>query len=366
MATITKHILTICGILCINLGMGQNLINDPSFEVYTDCPKRLGNFNVDLEHWSAPTIGSTDYFNACSTIMGIPDNFNGSQQAKFGNGYAGFYMYAPNDYREYIQAEILETLKKGTTYHLSFYVNLAEESDFAIRDFGVLFTEKQIVLPIKKYLSKLQLSRIKDHKIHFLEIERSNFFTDKNDWVMVSTELVANGTENFMTIGNFENNARTKWIKTKKNAKKGAYYYVDMVSLTKKYSNSIDTNPDKEGYELGITHVFENVLFGFDEFQLLETAKKGIEGLYTYLKSDASLHIAINGYTDNMGTPTYNQLLSNKRAREVAMYLIHLGLPKDRITWQGFGDNRPVADNTTEEGRQKNRRVEFIITQAGN
>ena len=74
--------------------------------------------------WSTPTQGSTDYFNACSKVMSAPENFNGVQYPKSGEAYAGFYFYAPGDYREYIQAELTRTLRRGIKgYQLTFYVS---------------------------------------------------------------------------------------------------------------------------------------------------------------------------------------------------------------------------------------------------
>ncbi|MBT8206394.1 MAG: hypothetical protein KJO20_13565, partial [Eudoraea sp.] len=97
----------------------QNLVKNPSFEQFGECPVKLGNLDLDVIHWSAPTIGSTDYFHSCSNYMGTPKNFNGVQEADFGSGYAGLYLYAPDDYREYLQASLTETLVKGERYELS-------------------------------------------------------------------------------------------------------------------------------------------------------------------------------------------------------------------------------------------------------
>src|SRR5690606_33467260 len=112
----------------------------------------------------------TDYFNTCSTVMGIPDNFNGSQDSKFGEGYAGMYLYAPGDYREYMQGELAQKLVKGEKYILSFYISRAEKSDYSINDIQVLFSQKKIDLPIKKELSKMQLSRIKKNRFHWVQV----------------------------------------------------------------------------------------------------------------------------------------------------------------------------------------------------
>jgi len=349
--------------------MSQNLILNPSFEQYEECPLKLGNFENDVIAWSAPTLGSTDYFNACSKAMGTPENFNGKQPADFGNGYAGMYMYAPDDYREYIQVPLAKTLEKDRKYDISFYVSLAERSDFAVKEFGVLLSKNQMHLPIKKELSRMHWYKDKDNVFNYMEIGYTNFYKDTKDWVLVNTQFIAKGTENYLTIGNFNNNAKTRKFKTKKYAKQGAYYYVDMISLTSSENPGIlqaDTTAlitdDKNTYTLDKVHTFKNVLFEFDDYELLQSAKEDISQIFDYLNTDSTLFISIDGHTDTIGTVSYNQLLSANRCKAVASYLMEIGLPEARISWQGHGGNRPIADNKTEKGRQLNRRVEFVIS----
>ncbi|MEN8788179.1 MAG: OmpA family protein, partial [Flavobacteriaceae bacterium] len=75
----------------------------------------------------------------------------------------------------------------------------------------------------------------------------------------------------------------------------------------------------------------------------------------------SDLHIHIDGHTDNVGAPAYNTALSGYRCKAVAKYLVQLGLKQDRISWRAHGGETPIADNTTDEGRKLNRRVEFIL-----
>ncbi len=351
--------------------LSQNLIKNASFEAYNQCPKKLGNFDSDVLYWSSPTLGSTDYFNGCSKAMGTPKNFNGVQSANFGKGYAGLYLYAPDDYREYIQVELKEKLSKGTTYEVSFFVSLAERSDYAVKEFGVLFSENIVEIPIKKVLSKMQLYKDGDNSYNFMEIGYTNFYRDTKDWILVNTKFVAKGTEKFMTIGNFKSNARTRKFKTKRDAKQGAYYYIDMISLENETqlqnnkSEVVSDSPEKTEFELDKTHKFNNVLFSFDTYQLLVSAKKDLELIYKQMKSDTTLLITIHGHTDAVGTRQYNQALSENRCRAVAKYMKNLGLAKNRIKWQAHGGSKPIADNSTEKGRQLNRRVEFVFSKNG-
>lgn len=344
----------------------QNLVKNPSFETFRECPDRLGTFHTDVLAWSAPTQGSTDYFNACSTAMGTPENFNGSQPATFGLGYAGLYLFAPYDYREYIQGELTTTLLAGATYRMSFYVSLAERSDYAVREFGLVFSERQIERTIKKTLSKGQLYRDTENKYTFVNIADSHFYTDAKEWVMLQVLFTAKGHEKYFTIGNFEDNAGTRTYKTERNARKGAYYYLDMVSLTPAVDTALtavrETTPAPGAYSLDTQHVFENVLFGFDEYLLDEDGKTELQKLYGYLNAHKDLRITINGHTDNVGSATYNKTLSGKRCKEVTDYLVQLGLAPERIAYFPHGFEQPIADNTTEAGRQRNRRVAFSLS----
>lgn len=78
------------------------------------------------------------------------------------------------------------------------------------------------------------------------------------------------------------------------------------------------------------------------------------------MNGDPSLKLAVNGHTDNSGDPAHNQRLSEGRAKSVAAALTAKGIDASRLSAKGFGQDYPVADNGTEEGKAKNRRVELV------
>ncbi|WP_274824765.1 OmpA family protein [Maribacter polysaccharolyticus] len=353
------------------MGWSQNLIVNPSFEMHKGCPKALGNFNADVESWSTPTVGSTDYFNGCSTAMGTPENFKGSQPADFGVGYAGLYLYAPGDYREYIQAELLAPLQQGKKYKISFYVSLAERSDFAIKEFGLLFSKNRLNFPIRKVLSKMHWYKDIGNEYHYMEIGYSDFVDDTKDWILVHSQFTAKGNERFLTFGNFKDNQRTRKFTTKHNSKQGAYYYIDMVLLESAEAGDYVEEPKVWTAEtktakvvLDENHIFKNVFFNFDRSEVLQGSKEEIQDIYRFLEKDKTLRIEIHGHTDSIGTEEYNLVLSELRAKAVAEYLMGLGLSKERIFWEGHGGTEPIVSNASEEGRKQNRRVEFIISKS--
>ncbi len=338
--------------------MGQNLVKNPSFEEYETCPNALGTFKQDVAHWSTPTQGTTDYFNTCSKVMGAPENFNGIQQPKYENAYAGLYFYAPADYREYIQAPLKKTLQKGETYVLSFYISLAEGSDFAVKDFGVVLSYNALSIATKKQLSRKHLFTVKGNRVNTFEVNHPKFHEDKTDWLLVTAEFEAKGFEKYLILGNLRSNRMTRKVQTKrKETKKGAYYYIDMVSIHNKNRKEIIV-AEVEQNEL---IVIENVLFDFDLFTLTNEAKNELTIIRQKLVDNPELLLEIHGHTDNQGTPLYNKKLSEKRARAIADYFVKQGIDEERISWFGHGSAKPMADNTTETGRAKNRRAEFLF-----
>ena len=80
-----------------------------------------------------------------------------------------------------------------------------------------------------------------------------------------------------------------------------------------------------------------------------------------FLKNNPTMEIEIAGHTDNIGSEKTNQILSQKRAQSVADYIILHGIDAARLKVIGYGESRPIAFNTDEEGRAKNRRVEFKV-----
>ena len=80
-----------------------------------------------------------------------------------------------------------------------------------------------------------------------------------------------------------------------------------------------------------------------------------------FLNDNPTLRIEISGHTDNQGTPAYNVQLSLKRAQAVVKYLTDHGIVSTRLTQKGYGADKPLAPNDTEENRQINRRIEFRL-----
>lgn len=103
------------------------------------------------------------------------------------------------------------------------------------------------------------------------------------------------------------------------------------------------------------------VLFAFDSAELTQGAQQRLQGLLPKLNDPSVTSVKVIGFTDSVGSDSYNQRLSERRASGVAEYLISQGLAPNKVTSQGRGESEPVADNDTDEGRSRNRRVELHL-----
>ena len=106
--------------------------------------------------------------------------------------------------------------------------------------------------------------------------------------------------------------------------------------------------------------VLEGVNFDFDKATLRQEDMGNLDNDVATLKAWGDVDIEVAGHTDSMGSDAYNMRLSRQRAEAVRNFLISRGVAADRLTAKGYGESQPVADNATEEGRFKNRRVELV------
>lgn len=113
----------------------------------------------------------------------------------------------------------------------------------------------------------------------------------------------------------------------------------------------------------GLVLTLGDVLFGFNRATLNPGAMRNLYPLVTYLKENPERAVTIEGYTDSVGSESYNQELSQQRAEAVRGFLIDNGVNANRIVARGYGEENPIASNNTELGRQQNRRVEVVIAQ---
>ena len=363
----------------------ENLVINPSFEEKIDFKSPAAELN-----WTKCLKNDTpDYITF--TERGEPDfyyrKYIGGLLPYDGDAYVGVFCYrihplnGIDEVREFIQAPLSHRLIKDTLYTISVHVALDPESNTAINNFNIYFTEEAISKKREKEMFDLH-PRIKFQRIYY----------EATSWMKLETQYKARGNEAQIVFGNFlsdkstgkkkvsfESEMLAKW--NFHELERVAYYYVDMVSVIKASETIPQTEsreipletkteavgiPDSSFLEIArIRHdssiVLNHIFFAFDESILLPESYKELDILFDQLQHYKELSIVIEGHTDNLGTYEYNIQLSLDRAMAVANYLLGKGLPRERINFEGYGYTRPLSDNRTGEGRQLNRRVAFRI-----
>lgn len=144
--------------------------------------------------------------------------------------------------------------------------------------------------------------------------------------------------------------------------RQGYLFYSRLYELSKEkadstYRNDIPLQP----IEINATVRLKNIQFEPASFKLLPVSLVELDKLLQLLQENPQIKVQVSGYTDNVGSPADNLKLSNNRAKAVVDYLVNKGVDAKRLSWKGFGETKPIADNKTEEGRALNRRTEFTI-----
>lgn len=119
------------------------------------------------------------------------------------------------------------------------------------------------------------------------------------------------------------------------------------------------------GQRMGDRFVLRNVHFDYDKATLRPESYEELDRLIALMNDFPDIKIEVYGHTDNIGSPSYNQKLSEERAKAVVDYVVSKGIARNRLSYKGFGASQPIASNETEIGRQLNRRVEFKISGLG-
>jgi outer membrane protein OmpA-like peptidoglycan-associated protein len=107
-------------------------------------------------------------------------------------------------------------------------------------------------------------------------------------------------------------------------------------------------------------HIALYINFETGKWDIQSDSQKTIDQIAQMLKENPSLKVSIEGHTDNVGNAAGNQSLSENRAKSVMNAVVAKGVDKGRLTSKGWGQTKPVADNGSEDGKAKNRRVEIV------
>lgn len=341
--------------------------------------------NTSAEGWKTFSVQTPDLL-VWDSINGCPT----FPKPRKGKRMMGLILYHPFqdgqfafDYHELIQGTLAKPLEKGKTYRLSFWVytndslgsqhlNKVYGRTTGIRttfcgNFGFYFSDSRITIPENFMTSQLDFP-VKP------QVNLTQIIETKGQWRKISLAFKADRSGyKYFLFGNFFSDAVTPinmddeermqldqknqelqfWKKTKRIA----YYLFDDFSIVADEDAAIEQSLLVEKkYTMQ-----DALLFDFGKADLRPEAEPALEKLALVLQKNPTLHFEISGHTDNVGNEESNQLLSEQRALTVYKALIDKKVAPEQLAWKGFGKTQPVASNDTEEGRQKNRRVECRV-----
>jgi len=260
----------------------QNLVANGSFEQFTNCPTGDGQLGNAVP-WNSAR-GTCDLYNNCNNgNYGVPNNQIGYQNARTGNGYAGFFASQGwTEVREYLQIQLDEPLEAGVEYCVEFYVCLGDELnsfgeetfDLAVNNLGAYFSSTSFTPDPNNFdFIPVTPQVMNDPTLQIL--------TDTSNWMKVEGQFFANGGEQFLVIGSFhdEFGQNTTPLGPWGGDNKWSYYLIDDVSVT---------NCSCAGIVLNTSITNENC--SSSDAQIDATASGG-QGLYNYYLSQNGILI---------------------------------------------------------------------------
>lgn len=350
-------------IISQELLLNKNLVPNGSFENYK---KKSGSLKSAIP-WTQ--IASVDFYQ-----KPLDKDTTVNKGAYDGDCYIGLRFQ--KHYKEFAQVKFTEPLKFKHLYYFEMHIRLAYWSNAVLKSFGVLFSKTGY---------KNQKDVDKAFMIDTINVKKG--LNNNYKWIKISGYYKAYGGEKYLTIGNFSDNIKKDMMRLSF-LKYGfkvfgfleAYYFVDDVKLipVKEPEEVIETEivgsvyieknnhqqdsvkSINENLKTGDKIVLKHLYFDEGKSYLLPESYQELNKIVKYLNQHPGWIVQINGHSDNTGSKRKNMKLSEQRAKAVFMYLIEKGV-QNKMYFKGFGDLMPVGDNSTMEGRIKNRRVEIEI-----
>ncbi len=350
---------------------GQNLVPNPSFENIKDSinviSKSSFHFSNKIYDWysindATPDIlSSLFYYGYISTPL-----------AKSGNRMAGIISQhssglGKNRWGEYLCVLLNDRLVPNKTYYIEYWIRRAvcinpeRNIDNNMNPyFGMFFYLDSLHLDGQKIVKSKSLIKntTEFDRVKMIEakpqVEGSpNVLLSDQNWIKISNYFTPKDEYNKMCLGQF-------WEEIETNQVLEEYYLIDDILIEELFDFDLLINNTK--LSVGTIVPLKNVEFNSGNTELSNiNSLNQLNKLVLYLKENSNIKIRVNGHTDNVGSKESNFKLSKERAKFIAKYIIKSGIKKDRIKWEGFADEKPIADNRSEDGRSQNRRVEFEI-----
>lgn len=352
-------------------GHGENLVPNPDFEQLAGSRPEAdvdgsGIFRYNMVDWKSPTMTTPD------VKISLPSEIKKAQrmgikadQAHSGYKMVGILTHNPDSkrsdtYREYIQVKLKQPLIKGEEYYCEFWVCRARLSKYISNNLGVVLSPTPLQEEGWKPLVGIKPDYNHDELIN----------EEKREWQRISFTFTSPNRSEFLCIGNFFGNEETNMVEAKdapevtvdEQAYDNAYYLIDDVMLcVTQYVEPEPVAPPPPP-EVGAVIKLDRVFFETAKWDLLPESNEQLDEVVALMNEYPTMQIEIHGHTDSRGGDSYNQNLSENRTKSVYTYLVDNGIEADRMKYIGFGESKPVADNKYADGRQLNRRVEFVVT----
>lgn len=337
----------------------QNLVPNPGFELYNTCPKALANVR-DVMEWIPATAGTPDYYNHCDV-----NGYSRFVQPHSGSGCLGLIVLnGYEEFSEYIQVTLTDTLVPGTDYCVQFHVKSANET-VEIDQLGLAFLEAPIQ---KDFITRLTLKPD-------VVSPRGQIISSYLNWHRVAGNYIAKGGESTIILGSF-NPAEMLTVAPIEGAARSqawnCYYLFDDVAVfERKPGTSCEMAWTPPIVALEETHktsdnpsVFPQlspVYFDVNQAALDVTDSVLILQVVRVLTTNENWQLELTGHTDSDASAAYNQHLAAQRCQAVLDLLLQQGVDKHRVTSVSKGESMPAFENDTEQHKAANRRVEFIF-----
>jgi outer membrane protein OmpA-like peptidoglycan-associated protein len=331
------------------------------------------HFDEKCRFWTTTTGMTPDLLQAAENCPWLPQAHSGSQCLGIVNYLPANDLEGKEDFHERVRGRLKTPLTPGQRYQVECWVR--EDSNIILSHLARVYTPKTPVIPTKAGNLGFYFYVRTPLETQVPQVNFSRPIQTFGQWVKISAEFVPDEPFEYFILGNFYpdrltatnlskeqnlesevKNGKTPYLVDR--VKRGAYLCIDDVSIT-----PAEARPTLEKALL-VERKFTfsaGVLFDSGKSELRSEAASELEALYDFLQKHPEIRIGISGHTDNVGTDEYNLDLSERRAKSVQQYLLDRGIDGTRIRSKGFGESKPVADNLTEAGRQKNRRVECVV-----
>ncbi len=227
------------------------------------------------------------------------------------------------------------------------------EADFNLTSDGSKIEHKEGTMTMIRYDFNREFGQQKPSVLQILK-NYENAVKKIGGVTLFQNSISAIGTYQIL-----KNGKETAWVKIECGGDGGNDFYVLTIIQLEEMkqdvtSSDILTALNTEG------HISLYINFETGKSEIKSESQKIIDQIFEMLKNNPSLKVSIEGHTDNVGNSASNQTLSDNRAKSVMNALIAKGIDKNRLSAKGWGQTKPIADNTTDEKKAKNRRVEIV------